>query len=54
MSIEATIKVTVDWLFKHKSIVFTNRTKDQPLMADPFPIYQQVVKDNIAFFRDVH
>ena len=23
-------------------------------MADPFPIYQQVVKDNKAFFRDVH
>ena len=23
-------------------------------MADPFPIYQQVVKDNEAFFRDVH
>ena len=23
-------------------------------MADPFPIYQQVVKDNKAFFLDVH
>ena len=23
-------------------------------MADPFPIYQQVVKDHKAFFRDVH
>ena len=23
-------------------------------MADPFPIYQQVVKDDKAFFRDVH
>lgn len=23
-------------------------------MTDPFPIYQQVVKDNEAFFRDVH
>ena len=30
------------------------RTKHQPLLADPFPIYQQVVKDNKAFFRDVH
>ena len=54
MSIEATINVTVEWLRKHRPVVFTNRTKDQPLMADPFPIYQQVVKDNKAFFRDVH
>ena len=54
MSTEATIAITVDWLCKHKPVVFTNRTKDQPLMADPFPIYQQVVKDNKAFFRDVH
>ena len=53
-AIEATIKITADWLFKHKPVVFTNRTKDQPLMADPFPIYQQVVRDNKAFFRDVH
>ena len=34
MSIEATINVTADWLCKHKPVVFTNRTKDQPLMAD--------------------
>ena len=55
MSTEATtIAVTADWLCKHKPVVFTNRSKDQPLMADPFPIYQQVVKDNKAFFRDMH
>ena len=54
MSIEATIAITAYWLCKHRPVVFTNRTKDQPLMADPFPIYQQVVKDNEAFFRDVH
>ena len=54
MSTEATIAVTADWLCKHKPVVFTNRTKDQPLMTDPFPIYQQVVKDNKAFFRDAH
>ena len=54
MSIQATIAITADWLCKHRPVVFTNRTKDQPLMADPFPIYQQVVKDNEAFFRDVH
>jgi hypothetical protein len=54
MSIEATINVTAAWLCKHRPVVFTNRTKDQPLLADPFPIYQQVVKDNEAFFRDVH
>ena len=54
MSTEATIALTVDWLVAHKSVVFTGRTKDQPLMADPFPIYQQAVKDNKAFFRDVH
>jgi hypothetical protein len=54
MSIQATINVTAAWLCKHKPVVFTNRTKDQPLLADPFPIYQQVVKDNKAFFRDMH
>ena len=54
MSTEATIAVTVEWLCEHKAVVFTNRSKDQPLMADPFPIYQQTVKDNEAFFRDVH
>ena len=54
MSTEATIAITVQWLCKHRPVVFTNRTKDQPLMADPFPIYQQVVKDNKAFFLDVH
>ena len=54
MSIQATINVTAAWLCKHKPVVFTNRSKDQPLMADPFPIYQQVVKDNKAFFRDMH
>jgi len=54
MSTEATIAITVEWLCKHRPVVYTNRTKDQPLLADPFPIYQQVVKDNKAFFRDVH
>jgi hypothetical protein len=54
MSIQATINVTAAWLCKHKPVVFTNRSKDQPLMADPFPIYQQVVRDNKAFFRDMH
>ena len=52
--VEPTIAITVEWLCKHKPVVFTNRSKDQPLMADPFPIYQQVVEDNEAFFRDVH
>ena len=50
----ATISMAVEWLCKHQPIVFTNRRKDQPLLADPFPIYQQVVKDNHAFFHDVH
>ena len=54
MSIQATINVTAAWLCRHKPVVFTNRSKDQPLLADPFPIYQQVVKDNKAFFRDMH
>ena len=53
-AIEATIKITADWLVKHEPVVYTGRTKDQPLMADPFPIYQQVVRDNKAFFRDMH
>jgi hypothetical protein len=52
--VEATIAITVEWLCQYKPVVFTNRSKDQPRMADPFPIYQQVVKDNEAFFRDVH
>ena len=51
---QATINLTADWLVKHKPVVFTNRTKDQPLLADPFPIYQQVVRDNAAFFKEVH
>ena len=54
MSIQATIAITADWLCKHRPVAFTNRTKDQPLLADPFPIYQQVVRDNKAFFRDMH
>ena len=54
MSTEATIAITVQWLCKHRPVAFTNRTKDQPLLADPFPIYQQVVRDNKAFFRDMH
>ena len=52
--VEATSAITVVWLCKYNPVVFTNRSKDQPLMADPFPIYQQVVKDHKAFFRDVH
>ena len=32
-AIEATIQITVDWLVKHKPVVYTGRTKDQPLMA---------------------
>ena len=51
---EATINLTADWLVKHKPVVYTGRTKDQPLMADPFPIYQQVVRDNKAFFKEKH
>ena len=54
MSIQATTAITVEWLCQHRPVLFTNRSKDQPLMADPFPIYQQVVKDHKAFFRDVH
>ena len=54
MPTEAAIAITVQWLCKHRPVVFTNRTKDQPLLANPFPIYQQVVRDNKAFFRDMH
>ena len=53
-AIDATIRVTADWLCETKPVVYTGRTKDQPLMADPFPIYQQVVKANPAFFKEVH
>ena len=54
MALEATIAITADWLCKTQPVVFTNRTKDQPHMADPFPLYQACVKDNKAFFRDVY
>jgi hypothetical protein len=53
-AIEATINLTANWLVKHMPVVYTGRTKDQPLMADPFPIYQQVVRDNKAFFKEKH
>ena len=49
-----TIAMTADWLCKTHPVVYTGRTADQPRMAD-FPIiYQQVVRDNPAFFKDVH
>jgi hypothetical protein len=54
MSIEATINVTAHWLCKTHPVVFTNRQKDQPLLADPFPMFQMCVKDNAAFFKDEH
>jgi hypothetical protein len=54
MSTATTIELTADWLCKKQPVVFTGRTSDQPLLADPFPIYQQCVKDNPAFFKDVH
>ena len=54
MSIERTIALTADWLSETAPVVYTGRCSDQPQMADPFPIYQQCVKDNPAFFKDVH
>ena len=53
-AIDATIALTVEWLCKTNPVVFTNRSKDQPHLADPFPLYQQCVKDNPVFFKDVH
>ena len=53
-AIDATIRVTADWLCETKPVVYTGRTKDQPLMADPFPIFQQVVKAFPDFFKEVH
>ena len=51
--IDATIRVTADWLCEtSKPVVYTGRTKDQPLMADPFPIFQQVVKAFPDFFKE--
>ena len=29
-------------------------TSNHRFMADPFPIYQQVVRDNKAFFKEKH
>ena len=51
-AIDATIRVTADWLCETKPVVHTGRTKDQPLMADPFPIFQQVVKAFPDFFKE--
>ena len=53
-ALDATIVLTADWLCKTTLVVFTNRAKDQPLLADPFPLYQQCVKDNKDFFKAVH
>ena len=53
-TIAATIALTAEWLCKTNLVVFTNRSKDQPHLADPFPLYQQCVKDNHIFFKDVH
>jgi hypothetical protein len=46
--------MTADWLCETAPVVFTGRCSDQPHLADPFPIYQQVVRDNPAFFKDIH
>eukprot|EP00966_Prymnesium_polylepis_P082892 1919840-Prymnesium_polylepis.1 len=54
MSIERTIAMTADWLCETAPVVYTGRRSDQPHLADPFPIYQQVARDNAAFFRDIH
>ena len=54
MSIDATIAITVDWLCKHQPVVFTGRTKDQPLMAQPFELFQACVRANQAFFKVEH
>ena len=51
-AIDATTRVTADWLCETKPVVHTGRTKDQPLMADPFPIFQQVVKAFPDFFKE--
>ena len=53
-AIDATIRVTADWLCETKPVVYTGRKKDQPLMADPFPIFQQVVKAFPDFFKEEH
>ena len=42
--IEAAIAMTVDWLLETRPVVYTGRKGDQPLMADPHPLFQQCVK----------
>ena len=47
-----TIAQTVDWLVRAHPVVFTGRAGNQPLLADPFPLFQQNVQQNAAWWAE--
>ena len=46
--------MAVAWLMKIHPVKWTGRNGNQPTLADPFPLFQQCVNDNKAFWADVH
>ena len=54
MPFETTINMTVSWLMKKHPVKYTGRHGNQPNMADPFPLFQQCVNDNKAYWEEVH
>ena len=47
-----TIAQTADWLVRAHPVVFTGRAGNQPLLADPFPLFQQNVQQNAAWWAE--
>ena len=54
MPFESTINMTVNWLMKRHPVKYTGRHGNQPNLADPFPLFQQCVNDNKAYWEDEH
>ena len=46
------IAQTADWLVRAHPVVFTGRAGNQPLLADPFPLFQQNVRQNAAWWAE--
>ena len=52
MPLAATIAQTADWLVRAHPIVYTDRAGNQPLLADPFTLFQQNVQQDSAWWAD--
>lgn len=52
MALATTIAQTADWLVRTHPVVFTGRAGNQPLLADPFPLFQRNVQQNSAWWAD--